>query len=403
VISELNKEKPTDNPDITIVIVNYRVKEYILLLMDSIQKATRHFSVEIFIVDNNSEDGSPEYLISAYKSVKIIKNVENVGFAKANNQAIEKASGTYTLIINPDTVIQEDSLLKLKQYMDESEKTAALGFKMINPDGSFARESKRSVPDLKTGIFRASGLDKLLPKSRLFGQRYLGWLDENEVTVVPVISGAGMFWRTSVLKALQGFDEAFFMYGEDDDLCYRVQNTDFSIRYFPPAKMLHFKGESERDMSLKSLKKMNRGLAQFFTKHYKNSYNIFSRALISIAFNSRTVVQYLTLKSKTNTDVQPENINSAVILHSLEKESPDDLVNNIKNALKLTSENLDLKKISNENDFINISKNLIFDTSTVSYTEAFDLMEKLSEKEFSFYFLLPEKNLIVGKSRVFEL
>ncbi|OAN60520.1 hypothetical protein A8B79_11330 [Balneola sp. EhC07] len=402
-ISELNKEKPTDNPDITIVIVNYRVKEYILLLMDSIQKATRHFSVEIFIVDNNSEDGSPEYLISAYKTVKIIKNVENVGFAKANNQAIEKASGTYTLIINPDTVIQEDSLLKLKQYMDESEKTAALGFKMINPDGSFARESKRSVPDLKTGIFRASGLDKLLPNSRLFGQRYLGWIDENEVTVVPVISGAGMFWRTSVLKALQGFDEAFFMYGEDDDLCYRVQNTDFSIRYFPPAKMLHFKGESERDMSLKSLKKMNRGLAQFFTKHYKNSYNIFSRALISIAFNSRTVVQYLTLRSKTNTDVQPENINSAVILHSLEKEFPDDLVNNIKNALKLTSENLDLKKISNENDFINISKNLIFDTSSVSYTEAFDLMEKLKEKEFSFYFLLPEKNLIVGKSRVFEL
>lgn len=402
-ISELNKEKPTDNPDITIVIVNYRVKEYILLLMDSIQKATRHFSVEIFIVDNNSEDGSPEYLISAYKTVKIIKNVENVGFAKANNQAIEKASGTYTLLINPDTVIQEDSLLKLKQYMDESEKTAALGFKMINPDGSFARESKRSVPDLKTGIFRASGLDKLLPNSRLFGQRYLGWLDENKVTVVPVISGAGMFWRTSVLKALQGFDEAFFMYGEDDDLCYRVQNTDFSIRYFPPAKMLHFKGESERDMSLKSLKKMNRGLAQFFTKHYKNSYNIFSRALISIAFNSRTVVQYLTLRSKTNTDVQPENINSAVILHSLEKESPDGLVNNIKNALKLTSENLDLKKISNENDFINISKNLIFDTSSVSYTEAFDLMEKLSEKEFSFYFLLPEKNLIVGKSRVFEL
>lgn len=371
--------------------------------MDSIQKATRHFSVEIFIVDNNSEDGSPEYLISAYKTVKIIKNVENVGFAKANNQAIEKASGTYTLLINPDTVIQEDSLLKLKQYMDESEKTAALGFKMINPDGSFARESKRSVPDLKTGIFRASGLDKLLPNSRLFGQRYLGWLDENKVTVVPVISGAGMFWRTSVLKALQGFDEAFFMYGEDDDLCYRVQNTDFSIRYFPPAKMLHFKGESERDMSLKSLKKMNRGLAQFFTKHYKNSYNIFSRALISIAFNSRTVVQYLTLRSKTNTDVQPENINSAVILHSLEKESPDGLVNNIKNALKLTSENLDLKKISNENDFINISKNLIFDTSSVSYTEAFDLMEKLSEKEFSFYFLLPEKNLIVGKSRVFEL
>ncbi|MBR9917753.1 glycosyltransferase family 2 protein [bacterium] len=402
-ISELNKEESIDNPDISIVVVNYRVKEYILLLLDSIQKATKHLSVEIFVVDNNSDDGSPEYLISAFKGIKIIKNDENIGFARANNQAIEKASGTYTLIINPDTVIQEDSLLKLKDYMDGSNKTAALGFKMFNPDGTFARESKRSVPDLRTGIFRASGLDKLLPNSRLFGRRYLGWIDENEVAEVPVISGAGMFWRTSVLKELQGFDEAFFMYGEDDDLCYRVQNTDFSIRYFPPAKMLHFKGESEREMSLKSLKKMNKGLAQFFTKHYKNSYNIISRALISFAFNSRTVIQYLTLKSKNNTDAQQEKINSVVILHNLEKEFPDGLDNDIKNALKLTSENLDFRRVSDQNDFINISKNIVFDTSSVTYTEAFSLMEKLNEKEFSFYFLLSKQKLIVGKSRIFEL
>lgn len=395
--------QPIDNPHISIVIVNYRVKEYILLLLDSIQKATKGLSIEIIVVDNNSGDGSPEYLISAYKSVKIIKNVENVGFAKANNQAIEKTSGTYTLIINPDTVIQEDSLLRLKQYMDKNEKTAALGFKMFNPDGTFARESKRSVPDLKTGIFRASGLDKLLPNSTLFGRRYLGWLDENEVTEVPVISGAGMFWRTSVLKELQGFDEAFFMYGEDDDLCYRVQNTDYNIRYFPPAKMLHFKGESERDMSLKSLKKMNRGLAQFFTKHYKNSYNIISRAGISLAFNSRTVVQYLILKTKSNTYTQQEGLKSAVIVHGLEKEFPDGLENDIIDALKLTLEKLDLKKITNENDSINISKNIIFDTSSVSYTKAFDLMEKLSEKDFNFFFLLSKQKLIVGKSRVFEL
>lgn len=389
--------------DISIVIVNYRVKEYILLLLDSIQKATKHLSVEIFVVDNNSEDGSVEYLISAYKDITFIKNDENVGFAKANNQAIEKSSGTYTLLINPDTVIQEDSLLRLKHYMDNADNIAALGFKMINPDGSFARESKRSIPDLKTGIFRASGLDKLLPNSTLFGRRYLGWIDENDVAEVPVISGAGMFWKTSVLKELQGFDEAFFMYGEDDDLCYRVQNTDFSIRYFPPAKMLHFKGESEREMSLKSLKKMNKGLAQFFAKHYKNSYNSISRALISLAFNTRTVVQYLTQISKSNTDTQQEGLKSAVIVHGLAKEFPDGLENDIINALKLTLEKLDMKKIANENDSINISKNIIFDTFSVSYTKAFDLMEKLSEKDFNFFFLLSKQKLIVGKSRVFEL
>ena len=398
-----NSDSFTKSPDISIIIVNYRVKEYILLLLDSIQKAAMGLSIEIIVVDNNSGDGSPEYLISAYKSVKIIKNVENVGFAKANNQAIEQVSGTYTLLINPDTVIHEGSLLNLKRFMDKSDKTAALGFKMINPDGTFARESKRSVPDLKTGIFRASGLDKLLPNSRLFGQRYLGWIDENEVTEVPVISGAGMFWRTSVLKELQGFDEAFFMYGEDDDLCYRVQNTDYNIKYFPPAKMLHFKGESEREMSLKSLKKMNKGLAQFFTKHYKNSYNTFSRALISIAFNLRTVAQFLILKSKSKTDIRQEKINTAIVLHGYEKEFPVGLENDLKEALKIKSENIVFKMISNEIDFRLISKNIIFDTSSVSYSEAFDLMEKLSTDEFSFYFLLPEEKFIIGKSKVFEL
>jgi GT2 family glycosyltransferase len=400
---QTNNESISRKKDLSIVIVNYRVKEYICLLLDSIKKAKNDLSIEIFIVDNNSNDGSAEYLISSYRHINIIKNNENLGFAKANNQAIKEATGTFTLLINPDTVIQEDSLLNLKQYMDESEKTAALGFKMINPDGTFARESKRSVPDLKTGIFRASGLDKLFPNSRLFGKRYLAWLDENEVADVPVISGAGMFWRTSVLKELQGFDESFFMYGEDDDLCFRVQNTDYSIRYFPLAKMLHFKGESERDMSLKSVNKMNRGLALFFTKHYKNSYNLLSRALITLAFNSRTILQYLALKSKNKNEAHLEKINSVVLLHSPDKEFPVGLQNDIKNALKLTSKNFDIKKISIENDFISFPKNIIFDTSSVPYTEVFDFMERLNEMEFNFYFLLPKEKLIVGKSRVFEL
>ncbi|MEQ8578233.1 MAG: glycosyltransferase family 2 protein [Balneola sp.] len=388
--------------DISIIIVNYRVKEYVALLLDSIQKSKKNLSIEIFIVDNNSNDGFYEYLNSEQGDIHFIRNSENAGFAKANNQGIERACGSYTLLINPDTIIQEDSLTAMKQYMDETRDCGVLGFKMINPDGSFAKESKRSVPDLKTGMFRVLGLDVLFPKNRVFGSRYLGWLDKDEVAEVPVVSGAGMFWRTSVLKSLKGFDEDFFMYGEDDDLCYRVQSTDYKINYFPLAKLLHFKGESERETSLKSLKKMNKGLKQFFNKHYKGRYNTISRGLISISFNLRTIIQYLFQKVTRKDKAKEAEIDSAVILCGTEKDFPDFLKDDISSSLKTTPICLGIKNIADRKEVLNNYDQIIFDTSSVSYTEAFITMERLRGSGTNFYFLLAKRKIVIGKSRVIK-
>lgn len=393
--------------DISIIIVNYRVKEYISLLIDSIKKAKNDLEIEIFIVDNNSDDGSIEYLSRIHDNITYIRNDTNEGFGKANNQGIKEASGTYTLLINPDTVIEEESLWKLKTFLDSHSKCGAAGFKMINSIGNFAKESKRSVPDLKSGIFRALALDVLFPKSKLFGKRYLGWIPEEQIASVPVISGAGMFWRTDVLKALDGFDEDFFMYGEDDDLCYRLQETTYDIQYFPEAKLIHFKGESERPLNVKSLKKVNKGLIQFFEKHYKGKYNSISCWLISIAFYVRLMIIYLKTLVLPEKPFIQEKVKEVILIGDYNPEILASQLNRESDSFKALSKVLDYDKMRNElNALANSSNNkvmVIFDVSSISYERALKLMEDLKSKKLSFHFLLKSEKMIVGKSSVIKL
>ncbi|MEP1151405.1 MAG: glycosyltransferase family 2 protein [Balneola sp.] len=391
-------------PDISIIIVNYRVKDYISLLLHSIKKAEKDLRVEIIIVDNNSQDDSIEYLSRNHDDIKFIQNIDNRGFSKANNQGLSQANGTYTLIINPDTILEENSLVCLKEFLDSNNNCGAAGFKVINPDGTFARECRRSIPDLKSAIFRVLSLDVLFPKSRFFGGRYLAWLDKSKITRVPVISGAGMFWKTSLLKSLNGFDEEFFMYGEDDDLCLRMKNSEKSIYYFPEAKMVHFKGESERDVSISQIKKINEGLIKFFKKHYKVKYSHLSLKLISLAFSFRVLGLYIkqTLikkrSSKFNGSLPGVFIGDQVNLSLLNEKLGEDIllisplegINDIKEALFFNP-----KK---KTDFSNI----IFDTDTVPYHKAFEMMESLKNRGLNFYFLLSDERKIIGKSSVID-
>lgn len=270
------------------------MKEYIANLLNSIKKAQHEFKLEIFVVDNASGDNSISYLEERFPEVQYIANQENIGFGRANNQALKQAKGEYTLIINPDTLVSEDTLEVLIRHMEENPKCGAAGCKILNPNGGFARECRRSVPDLRSAIFRMFSLDTLFPKSRLFGKRYLGWLSESEPAEVPVISGSCMFWRTSLLKKLGGFDEDFFMYGEDDDLCYRVQDTDYHIDYVPETSIIHYKGESARKGDLKHIRIFNKGLYQFFEKHYSYKYSLFSKMVIYLATWLKTIVNFFS-------------------------------------------------------------------------------------------------------------
>ncbi len=392
-------------PDISIIVVNYQVKEYVGLLLHSIQKAAQNLKVEIFVIDNYSNDGSIEYLSALPYDIKIIANQANQGFAKANNQGVHRAQGKYSLLINPDTIIQENCLEVMKKYMDSHLDCAVSGYRIINPTGSFAPESKRSVPTLSSALFRVLGLDILLPQSKIFGKRYLGWLDEYETNKVPIISGAGMFWRSSVLKELQGFDEDFFMYGEDDDICFRVEKINQSVNYIPKSTILHFKGESDKEVSLKHVKKLNQGIYLFYKKHYESGQNFIIVSLVKSVFYLRVFIQYLIglyrRKKRTNESI------SKIIIVSDEKDvetlfHKENITKEIIPTHNMTS-SLMQESILDSKKTLGDKASIVFDVRSLSYKDIFEILTSLRSYNFDIKFLIKSQNIILGKSSVINL
>ena len=282
----------TGSVDLTVIIVNYNVKEFLANCLTSVKRASKGLSVEVFVVDNDSTDGSIPFLKKRFPEVIFIENDKNVGFGKANNQAIEQATGNYTLLLNPDTLVQEDTFHVLIDHMESSEKCGACGCKILNPDGTFAPESRRSVPTVSTALYKAVGLTALFPKSKLFGAYYLGWMGEDEAGEIPVLSGSFMFFRTSCLKDLEGFDERFFMYGEDIDLCFRAQKGGWSIHYVPDTSIIHYKGESTKKNEMAYNRVFNDALYKFFEKHFTTRYSALFRFLIFWAIRFRAVASF---------------------------------------------------------------------------------------------------------------
>lgn len=279
--------------DITLIIVSYNVKEYLANLLYSVDRAKSNLTLQIIVVDNDSHDGSLEYLKPRFPYVEFIANNENVGFGKANNQALLKAKGKYTLLINPDVLISENTMVTLYAHMEGNQGTGACGCKILNPDGTFAPESRRSVPTPVNALWKVLGLTTLFPDNKRFSEYYLGWMDPDEPGSIPVLSGSFMFFRTELLKKLEGFDERFFMYGEDIDLCYRVAKAGYSIDYVPSTSIIHYKGESTKKDNLRYVITFNKALYQFFDKHYSYGYTLFFRMLIYSGIVLKTILSYV--------------------------------------------------------------------------------------------------------------
>jgi len=284
--------KSGSQADVSIIIVNYNVKEFLASCLQSVKKATENLKAEIFVIDNNSSDGSIPFLKERFDDINYIENEENVGFGKANNQAIKQSKGKYTLLLNPDTLLQEDTLEILIRYMDQHTECGACGCKILNPDGTFAPESRRSIPTLSAAVYKAIGLTALFPRSKHFGAYYQGWKDEDEGGEVPVLSGSFMFFRTECLKQTDGFDERFFMYGEDIDLCYRVSEMGWEIHYLPETAIIHYKGESTKKNELAYNRVFNEALYKFFEKHFTSRYSRLFKFLIFWAIQLRVIISF---------------------------------------------------------------------------------------------------------------
>jgi len=223
---------------------------------------------EIIVIDNNSVDGSFEFFENRFLSVNFIWNKTNSGFAKANNQALKIAKGEYILFINPDTIVAEDCFEKCISFIKSKNNNCALGIKMIDGSGNFLKESKRAFPSPSTSFYKLSGLSKLFPHSKTFSKYHLGYLSENKNHEVDVLAGAFMMIPKRILDIVGGFDEEFFMYGEDIDLSFRIQKAGFKNYYFAESSIIHFKGESTKKGSLNYVKIFYKAMSIFVKKHY---------------------------------------------------------------------------------------------------------------------------------------
>ncbi|HMX03570.1 MAG TPA: glycosyltransferase [Chitinophagales bacterium] len=260
---------------LSIIIVNYNVKYFLEQAVLSAIKACANIPAEIIIVDNNSSDGSVSFihqkfidLQNSHTPVHLIANQENTGFSKANNQGIAIAKGEYILLLNPDTVVQEDTFEKCLAYMDAHPKAGGMGVKMIDGKGAFLAESKRAFPSPEVAFYKAFGLANLFPDSKVFGKYHLGYLSENENHEVDVLAGAYMLIRKRVLEEIGYLDETFFMYGEDIDLSYRIVKKGYTNIYFADTSIIHYKGESTKKASFNYVKMFYTAMKIFAQKHF---------------------------------------------------------------------------------------------------------------------------------------
>lgn len=253
---------------LSVVIVNYNVKHFLEQCLNSVAAAAEHCETEVFVVDNNSVDGSCNMLREKFPWVKLIENKKNYGFSYANNQAIKQSTGEYVLLLNPDTVIEEDTLKSVCDFMDAHPDAGGLGVKMIDGKGRFLPESKRGLPTPQVAFYKIFGLSKLFPKSKKFGKYHLTYLDKDQIHKVDVLSGAFMLLRAETLNKIGLLDETFFMYGEDIDLSYRITLGGYNNYYYPETTIIHYKGESTKKGSVNYVLVFYNAMKIFARKHF---------------------------------------------------------------------------------------------------------------------------------------
>lgn len=291
---------------VAVVVVSYNVKHYLRQCLGAVERALDGLDAEVFVVDNDSTDGTIDCLQADFPHVTWVRNSENTGFAKANNTAIRMSRSRYVLLLNPDTVIGEDTIRRSLEWMDSHSDSGALGVKMLKNDGSFAWESRRGVPTPWVSFCKMVGLVRMFPKSRVFGKYYMGYHDKNEAHAIEIVSGAFMMLRRSALEQCGMLDETFFMYGEDIDLSYRLLKSGFR-NYYLPTPILHYKGESTQKTSYRYVYSFYNAMLIFFRKHF-SYFGWFASVLIRLAIIAKGVLAFLNIHIKKAQTIYKEGV-----------------------------------------------------------------------------------------------
>jgi GT2 family glycosyltransferase len=279
---------------LSIVIVNYNVSYFLEQCLFSVAQAIENIEAEVWVVDNASVDNSVSMVKEKFPWVKLIESKDNLGFSKGNNLAIHQCEGEYILLLNPDTVVEEDTFSKCIHYMDQHPDVGGLGVKMLDGNGHFLPESKRGLPTPIVSLYKIIGLSSLFPRSERFAKYYLGHLSNEETHEIEILSGAYMFMRKSVLDQVGVLDEAFFMYGEDIDLSYRIIKGGYKNVYYPETRIIHYKGESTKKGSINYVLIFYQAMIIFANKHFSIRNAKLYHSIINLAIYFRAGVAILS-------------------------------------------------------------------------------------------------------------
>lgn len=278
---------------LSIVIVNYNVKFFLEQCLVSVFEAAEGIDTEVWVVDNNSVDGSVAMVQEKFPQVKLIANNDNPGFSKANNQALRQATGEYILLLNPDTLVEKDTFRKCIDFMETHADCGGLGVKMINGEGRYLPESKRGFPSPEVSFYKISGLIHLFPKSKRIAHYYLGHLSEDETNEIEILPGAYLMIRKTVMDKIGLLDETFFMYGEDIDFSYRILQAGYKNYYLPSARIIHYKGESTKKGSMNYVYTFYNAMVIFAQKHLSQSNAKIFTFFIKIAIWLRASLAFI--------------------------------------------------------------------------------------------------------------
>lgn len=361
---------------LSVLILNYNVRYFLEQCLLSVQKAIENLDAEIIVVDNDSDDNSCKMVKTLFPNVILIENDENVGFSKANNQAAAVAKGEYLCILNPDTAVSEDTFIKAIAYSENNENMGALGVYLMDGTGNFLPESKRNLPTPKVSLMKLSGFPK---------KYYASHLQENSSGEVDVLVGAFMLLKRSIYNEVDGFDEAYFMYGEDIDLSYKITKAGYRNHYCGETTVLHYKGESTvRDEAY--LERFYGAMRIFYKKHFNSSFLLDSSVSAGVAL-AKKAKRIATDKKQRPAEKFECNYFFTQNIELLEKLSEATAI-----VFQMVSKNI-LPDVSVENSM------LVFDMAYISYAETFKLMKQLKGKGNIFRIRPAGCNFIIGSDQ----
>jgi N-acetylglucosaminyl-diphospho-decaprenol L-rhamnosyltransferase len=374
---------------LSVIIVSYNVKYFLEQCLYSVEAACNNIDAEIFVVDNASTDNSIEYLQPKFPSIKFIQNNFNEGFAKANNKALQFAKGDYILYLNPDTIIAEDTLLNCVQFLNKNKSAGAVGVKMIDGSGNFLPESKRAFPSIIASFFKMSGLASLFSHSAFFNRYALGNLDENKTHEVDILPGAFFMASRNILLQLNGFDEDFFMYGEDIDLSYRIKQTGYKNYYLGNLSIIHFKGESMQTNKTVYVKNFYETMKIFVRKHYKNQSANFLNASIALS-KAAASVKYKFLSTKK----EGKNFNFLLVGDDIETALAEKiLLLYNKSVQKINS----LNQLNKDSSFKKTNPAIVFCIGNLSYAETISFIQK-NKNKYAYFWHKANSQSIMGSN-----